>query len=42
VNELLRELIESMTGKNLREKKTAALAILATAHPTNLGAFIRF
>jgi integrase len=30
-DELLRELIESMTGKNLREKKTAALAILATA-----------
>jgi integrase len=30
-NELLRELIESMTTKNLREKKLAALAMLATA-----------
>jgi integrase len=30
-DELLRELIESMTTKNLREKKSAALAMLATA-----------
>ena len=30
-DELLRELIESMTPKNLREKKAAALAMLATA-----------
>jgi hypothetical protein len=30
-HELLRELIESMTAKNLREKKSAALAMLATA-----------
>jgi integrase len=30
-DELLRELVESMTTRNLREKKRAALAILATA-----------
>ncbi len=30
-DELLRELVESMTAKNLREKKAAALALLATA-----------
>jgi integrase len=30
-DELLRELIESMTAKNFREKKAAALAMLATA-----------
>jgi integrase len=30
-DELLRELIESMTAKNLREKKAAALALLASA-----------
>jgi hypothetical protein len=30
-DELLREIIESMTAKNLREKKPAALAMLATA-----------
>jgi hypothetical protein len=30
-DELVRELIESMTAKNFREKKAAALALLATA-----------
>ena len=30
-DELLRELVESMTAKNFREKKAAALALLATA-----------